>query len=217
MKADRSLVHTLLTIAMALTLVALAHVGPAAAERSVVRVEDGITVEQETEPGRALPILIGRTTMKASPPRILAWLTAVHTYVDWQHSCEEARVLTQPDGRRLTYNRIGSPWPISDRDVVLRTSRENLANGGIRVEFRSTDAAGFAATSGAVRMPRMVGSYVLTPNGNGETDVVYTVDSDPGGSLPDWLVRRAGKNLPFRTLQNLRARAEAGLPPPPGD
>lgn len=212
MKFDRSLVCTLVSIA----IVVIVLTGSAAAERSVVRVEDGITVEEEAEPGRALPILIGSTTMKASAPQILAWLTAVHTYVDWQHSCEEARVLPQPDGSRLTYNRIGSPWPVSDRDVVLRTSRENLADGGIRVEFRSTDEADFAATSGVVRMPRLVGSYELTPNGNGETHVVYTVDSDPGGSLPDWLVRQAAKNLPFQTLKNLRERAEVG-PPPPGD
>jgi hypothetical protein len=214
MKADRLAVYT----SVAIALVTLVLSGYAAAERSVVRVEEGITVEEESEPGRALPILIGSTTMKASPPEILAWLSAVHTYVDWQHSCEEARVLPQPDGSSLTYNRIGSPWPVSDRDVVLRTSRENLANGGIRVEFRNIEDADFAAQSGVVRMPRMFGSYVLTPNGNGETHIVYTVDSDPGGSLPGWLVRQAAKNLPFNTLKNLRERAEAGPPPPgPGD
>lgn len=193
-------------------VLALTLISPASAERRVVRVEDGITVEEEAEAGRALPILTGTTTMTASAPQIAAWIGAVHTYVDWQHNCEEARVLPQSDGSTLTYNRIGSPWPVSDRDVVLRSTRTNLTDGRIRIEFRSTEDANLEVPSGVVRMPRLSGSYELTPV-EGGTHVVYTVDSDPGGSLPAWLVRRASKDLPYYTLKNLQERAEAGLPP----
>jgi hypothetical protein len=185
---------------------------PAYAERRVVRVEDGITVEEEVEPGRALPILTGTTTMSASVERIAAWIGAVHTYTDWQHNCEEARVLPQPDGSRLTYNRIASPWPVSDRDVVLRSTRTNLADGSIHIEFRSTEDADLAVPRGVIRMPRLFGSYELTPV-EGGAHVVYTVDSDPGGSLPAWLVRRASKDLPYFTLKKLQERAESGPPP----
>jgi hypothetical protein len=202
-----------LVILGSIAALALTLVTPAIAERNVVRVEDGITVEEETEVGRALPILIGTTTMNTTPAQIAAWVTAVHTYVDWQHNCEEARVLPQPDGSRLTYNRIGSPWPVSDRDVVLRTTRTNLEDGGIRLEFRSTEDAKLEVPSGVVRMPQLLGSYVLTPVEGGGTHVVYTVDSDPGGSLPAWLVRQAGKELPYFTLIKLQERAEAGPPP----
>jgi hypothetical protein len=204
---DISTLISMMTLALVLASSAMAG-------RNLVRVEDGITVEEETEAGRALPILIGSTTMNTSADRIAEWVTAVHTYVDWQHNCEEARVLSQPDGSSLTYNRIGSPWPVSDRDVVLRTTREPLDNGGIRLEFRSTEDANFDVPSGVVRMPRLIGSYVLTPTESGGTHVVYTVDSDPGGSLPAWLVRQAGKDLPYFTLKNLQERAEAGPPPP---
>ena len=200
-------------VSMSVLALALALVTPASAERSVVRVEDGITVEEDTGAGRALPIMIGTTTMNTTPAQIAAWVTAVHTYVDWQHNCEEARVLSQPDGSALTYNRIGSPWPVSDRDVVLRTTKETLEDGGIRLEFRSTEDVNLEVPRGVVRMPRLIGSYVLTPVAAGGTHVVYTVDSDPGGSLPAWLVRQAGKDLPYFTLVNLQERAEAGLPP----
>jgi hypothetical protein len=193
-------------------LLALATV-PAFAERSVVLVEDGITVEADSEEGRALPIMIGTTTMKADAEQIASWVTAVHTYVDWQHNCDEARVLIQPDGSLLTYNRVASPWPVSDRDVVLRSSREELEGGGIRLEFRSTEEANLDTPRGVVRMPRLFGSYVLTPTNEGGTHVVYTVDSDPGGSLPGWLIKQAGKDLPYRTLKKLKARAETGPAP----
>jgi len=186
-------VLTTLKILCLTTVLVVILITPAYAERQVVRVEDGITVEEEVEPGR---------------------VAAVHTYTDWQHNCEEARVIPQPDGSRLTYNRIGSPWPVSDRDVVLRSTRTNRPDGSIHIEFRSTEDANLAVPRGVVRMPRLLGSYELTPV-EGGAHVVYTVDSDPGGSLPTWLVRKASKDLPYFTLKNLQKRAEAG--PPPGN
>ncbi len=203
----------LLTLASLALLVLAVPTTRASAERRVILVEDGITVEEEAEAGRALPIMIGTTTMKTSADQIAQWIVAVHTYVDWQHNCEEARVIAQPDGTTLTYNRIGSPWPVSDRDVVLRSSRKALADGGIRLEFASIDDANVDVPSGVVRMVRLVGSYELTQLPEGGTRVVYTLDSDPGGSLPAWLVKQAGRDLPFRTLKSLQEHAEAGPPP----
>lgn len=203
---------TLSAFLISFGILSVTLITPAHAERRVVRVEDGITVEEEVDANRTLPILIGTTTMDASPEQIAAWVAAVHTYTDWQHNCEEARVISQPDGSRLTYNRIGSPWPVSDRDVVLRTTRAKQADGSIHIEFRSTEDGNLDVPRGVVRMPRLIGSYELTPVEDG-THVIYTVDSDPGGRLPDWLVRQAGKDLPYLTLKNLRERAEAGPPP----
>jgi hypothetical protein len=203
---------TTLRILLSATVLTVTLVTPAYAERRVVRVEDGITVEEEVDASRSLPILTGTVMMSASAAQIAAWVGAVHTYTDWQHNCEEARVLPQSDGSRLTYNRIGSPWPVSDRDVVLRSTRTNATDGSIHIEFRSTEDGNLAVPSGVVRMPRLFGSYELTPV-EGGTQVVYTVDSDPGGSLPAWLVRQASKDLPYMTLKSLQKRAEAGPPP----
>jgi hypothetical protein len=203
---------TTLRILLSATVLTVTLVTPAYAERRVVRVEDGITVEEEVDASRSLPILTGTVMMSASADQIAAWVGAVHTYTDWQHHCEEARVLPQSDGSRLTYNRIGSPWPVSDRDVVLRSTRTNATDGSIHIEFRNTEDGNLAVPSGVVRMPRLFGSYELTPV-EGGTQVVYTVDSDPGGSLPAWLVRQASKDLPYMTLRNLQKRAEAGPPP----
>jgi hypothetical protein len=182
------------------------------AERSVVQEKDGITVEEEETPGRALPIFTGTTTMAAPPEQVVAWIRAVHTHTEWMHSCEEARRLRLDGDAVIAYNRIGSPWPVSDRDVVLRSTGTELEGGGIRIEFRSTTEENVPVARGVVRMPRLVGSYDLRPV-EGGTRVVYTVDSDPGGRLPAWLARQAGRDLPYFTLKNLRERSEAGPPP----
>jgi len=194
------------------TVLVLSLAAPVFAERSVVLEENGITVEEEETPGRALPIFTGTTIMAAPPKQVAAWILATHTHTDWMHSCEEARRLRREGDVAIVYNRIDSPWPVSDRDVVLRSTGAELESGRIRFEFRSTTEENVPVVRGVVRMPRLVGSYDLRPV-EGGTRVVYTVDSDPGGRLPAWLVRRASKNLPYHTLENLRERAEAGPPP----
>ncbi len=196
------------------TVLVLSLAAPAFAERSVVREENGITVEEEGAPGRALPIFTGTTTMAAAPEQVAAWILATHTHTDWMHNCEEAHRLRSEGDVAIIYNRIGSPWPVSDRDVVLRSTGSELDGGRIRFEFHNTTDEDVPVARGVVRMPRLVGSYDLSPV-EGGTRVVYTVDSDPGGSLPDWLVAQASKDLPYFTLKNLRDRAEAG--PPPGE
>ena len=185
---------------------------PSFAARSVVREENGITVEEDEAPGRNLPILTATTTMAAPIQQVAAWIRATHTYVSWMHNCEEARQVRREGSVVVGYNRIGSPWPVSDRDVVLRSTRTDLENGDIRIEFRNTTEETVPAVPGVVRMPRLVGSYDLS-RVEGGTRVVYTVDSDPGGSLPGWLVRQTSQDLPYFTLKNLRERAELGPPP----
>ncbi len=128
------------------------------------------------------------------------------------HNCEEARKLRQEGNVGIRYHRIGSPWPVSDRDVVLRSTRNELEAGGIFIEFRSTSDENVPVARGVVRMPRLVGSYDLHPI-DGGTRIIYTVDSDPGGRLPAWLLKQASRDLPYFTLRNLRERAESGPPP----
>ena len=50
----------------------------------------------------------------------------------------------------------------------------------------------------------MKGFYELTRLSDGRTKVDYRVGSDPGGTLPDWLAKRATRELPVHTIVNLR-------------
>ena len=183
------------------------------ADFTVVREEAGITVKELVDPDRTLPILRANTSMAASPLEVAAWIGAVHTYTQWQHNCTEAHIIPQADDSLLVYNRVASPWPVADRDVVLQTIVTRNADGSILIEFFNQNDPTTKVPRGVVRMPRLAGRYELSAV-DGATQVIYTIDSDPGGKLPAWLVRRASKDLPFYTLKNLRALVESGPPPP---
>jgi uncharacterized protein YndB with AHSA1/START domain len=194
-----------------LTAAALAGLlaAPAAAEWATIRDEDGVTVQEASAPGRMLPALLGTTTIAAPPRDVLSWLRDVSTYAQWMHNCEEARLLRDDGSVRFVYNRLHTPWPVSNRDVVLRAHTTTSPDGSARVEFRSTDEVRVPEVPSVVRMPRLLGHWELRPLASGGTRVEYLVDSDPGGSLPAWLVRRTARDLPWFTLVNLRRRVEA--------
>ena len=184
------------------------------AEPRVVLDRDGITVEEDGAEDRRLPVLTGRTTIDAPPARVVAWIEAAHTWVDWMHDCVEAYEVRREGELVVGYNRIGMPWPVADRDVVLHARVATRPDGGFRAEFEHASDPAVPPRPGVLRIPRLSGFYELAPVGTG-TRIVYTVDTDPGGGLPAWLVRRVSREVPYRTLENLRARAEAGPPPPP--
>lgn len=203
------------TLLGAASLVALLST-PAFAEWTTIREEDGVTVREDDAPGRVLPVLLGVTTTEATPQEVLSWIQDVSTHTGWMHNCKEARTLRNDGGSVVySYNRMNSPWPVSDRDVVLRVETTRSPDGAVRVEFRSTEEVELAEVSSVVRMPRLEGHYVLTPLESGGTRIEYRLDSDPGGSLPGWLVKQASRNLPYFTLKNLRERVESeGARPP---
>ena len=62
--------------------------------------------------------------------------------------------------------------------------------------------------SNAVRMPRLNGHYIFSEAGKGKTQIEYQIDADPGGLIPGWLATMASRDIPLRTLVNLRTRVK---------
>ncbi len=172
-----------------------------------VRNEAGILVQKQADSSRVLPILLATTEIKGTPDEVLAWIRDTTTHTRWMANCEEARLLKQTDEASFAYNRVGAPWPVSDRDSVVRSTLIS-EGGGHRVDFQNTEEMNVPVNSDFVRMARIIGHWDLRPNDNGGTSVEYMIDSDPGGSLPGWLVAQVASDVPFTTLSNLKRMVE---------
>ncbi len=168
--------------------------------------DKGVLVTTKTEPGRSLPMFRGVGTVDAGVFEILAVLDDISHFTDWMADCTGARVVKQiNEFERIEYNRIAAPWPVSDRDTTVRSWVEaSLSKGEIWARFQSMDVAGTGPVAGVVRMPRLAGYYHLEAIDAGHTKVTYQVDADPGGMLPNWLVKLTSRKLPIETLVGLR-------------
>ncbi len=171
--------------------------------------EDGIRVSRKAVPGRDLPKFRGITTYNHSVFSILTVLDHVPSHTEWVHRCVDSRVIKNiTDFSRIIYNRTDAPWPVADRDMVVKTqAKVNLDNRTVELSFRAVPGH-VGKKDGVVRIKRLLGSYLLEILGEEKTRVTYQIDTDPGGWLPNWLINMASKQLPLHTLGNLRSRLE---------
>jgi START domain len=200
--------RTLLALTAVTLLAASLPGGTAAADPGWVQDADekGVVVTTRTDPGRSLPIFRGVGTVDAGVFEILAVLDDIAHFTDWMADCKEARIVKQiNEFERIEYNRIAAPWPVSDRDTTIRSWVEaSFAKHDVWARFQSVSAPEAPPVSGVVRMPRLAGYYHLEAIDADHTKVTYQVDADPGGLLPDWLVKLTSRKLPIETIVGLR-------------
>ncbi len=172
--------------------------------------DEGIKVWSLEIPGRDLPGFRGITVVKASVEEIWNFLLDTSQHTDWMYNCDESRVVKiYSEAHHVLYNRINAPWPVRDRDVLLDVVwRFTPQRNAVTFRFRTTDDFQMHAPSRVIRIPRLEGFYRLWQDVPGKTNVLYQVEVDIGGNVPDRQARRYARNLPFETLDRLREKLE---------
>lgn len=177
------------------------------AEWHVVASEDGVQVSQDDDGGRAIPRFRGVGEVPADPDRIVSIIRDVAHQCEWMPDCSEARIVREEKEGVVFYRRTDAPWPVSDRDVLLRSTIRVVDPGKeIQIRFSAIDDPSVPPREGFVRMPRLSGSYTIRALGPGRSKIEIEVDADPGGSFPGWLAARTARDNPIRTIVNLRER-----------
>jgi len=169
---------------------------------------DGITIWKREVPGVEVPSFRGEVVIDADIDAVGNAIQDWQHHAQWMHRCAESKQLERlGESESLLYNRTDSPWPVSDRDVVLRTKRQVSPDGSdILLSFQNVETDLKPAVHGVVRMPKLSGFYKLTRLRPAKTQVVYQVEANLGGSLPPWMVKRVVEDMPYETLARLRDR-----------
>lgn len=172
------------------------------------KTEDGITVLTRKTAGSPLKEFQGRMVIRASLSAIVAVFSDAPSYPTWQFECQSASVLTRTDFyNRTTYVVNRAPWPVSNRDLVVRSVlTQDKQTKTVTVWLQGLPNA-IPPRSGLVRVAALQGFWQLQPVGNGNVSVVYQMLVDPGGSLPAGLANASAVMIPFKTLQKLRQKA----------
>ena len=114
------------------------------------------------------------------------------------------RVLHQTSDEAWVYSVYRMPFPFRDRAMCERfVFASNAETGAWTITWQEDWEIEHPETEGVVRMPVARGSWEFTPRGDNQSRAVYIVHTEPGGSLPAWLVNGSiGKELP-RELQQI--------------
>lgn len=191
--------------AIALCAVLLPAFAYAADDWRLDRDEDGIQVYTRAVEDSSLREFQAEMTIEADVETALRLLDDTPNLKNWLADCKKSERVEQIDEyTAINYVRYDQPWPVSDRDMYVRSQAHvNLEEGSAVVKLRGLPDYK-PPKKGAVRIPYMKGSWRFTPTEDGKTHVVYQAHAQPGGSVPAFLANRASTDAPMETLKNMR-------------
>lgn len=169
---------------------------------------DGIRVYAQDRPGHTLPLSRSVGEVRADFFTIAAVLADGTRHSEWMPHCMNAELLAQRgDFEQIFYQQVAAPWPVTNRDLVFRAVTEyKPRRGEMLTRFGTIAYPAYPPRDGFVRIPKLQGFYHLRALGAARTLVTLEVDADPGGLLPDWLVKMVTRKFPLDSLASLRAQ-----------
>jgi hypothetical protein len=105
----------------------------------------------------------------------------------------------------IYYGETYAPWPVSNRDLVIHLTAFTDSITGICNITAISEPKLKPLVKGKIRIPRSVSKWKLIAINKQTTRVIYTLDIDPGGSLPSWLVNFASIEGPYLSFLKMRA------------
>lgn len=131
-----------------------------------------------------------------------AVLADIERFPEWVFQCDYAHLMPQ-FGHDVAYVHIDGIWPVSDRDVVTRsTISQQPQNLAIRVHTVAQHGL-FPAQPDTVRIPVLENDFIMEPLADGWTRITFETFVDPGGALPAWLANLVSIRAPRDTLEGM--------------
>ena len=130
---------------------------------------------------------------------------------NWMVNFSKSELLTSPNTTSFIYYvEVGAPWPIMDRDLVIKGNLEHMSDSLIilstnKVEGYKDERDKF------VRIPMMRGEWRFEKINDRRTKVSNTAHGDPGGLIPSWVINIKLVDDPIKSIENFIAIAKASV------
>lgn len=138
---------------------------------------------------------------------LVALMNDYASYPKWLHFIDSAEEFDRqgPLDRSLRFT-TQLPWPLADREAVLRAKVHQTLNDeeeSVMIELINRPDA-LPPNNDYIRFPEMWGKLGFTRIGNDEVEMVYEIILDPGGYIPAWIANILLRDAPYFTLERLR-------------
>lgn len=142
-----------------------------------------------------------------SVDELLQFLFNVEDYPKWQYNMISAKQLERISDTEMNYqSAVDAPWPVDDRELVMnfKVNRDDAPDQTSIVMHNIL--SDIPVKSDFIRVPFFFATYQITEINKTSLNVIYTLNIDPGGSVPPWLVNIAMAEGPYVSFKNLKKR-----------
>lgn len=149
----------------------------------------GAPVPGQAEDVRAPDLVVEvAAEIDAPPEEVRATLLELDRYGEWFPNTVEWEVLERGPDSAVAYGRLSLPWPVDDRDYVVRYAWSDADPPPFRLHAEVAPEVGPGPREDVVRVEDMTTTWEVAPLGS-TTRVRYVYTGSPGGMLPDWVFK----------------------------
>jgi len=188
-----------------------------AAEWKLEKAQEGISIYTQEVKGSGYLRFKGEVVVESDVDTLVALMYDTPNAVDWIYNCDQSMTLAQVSFESNYILQVYDfPFPVSDRQVLLHSQLSYTPTGAILKTEHANDFCRGKTTSKCleildfefIKMPISKGSYSFIRLTEHQTRVIWTQHTDPGGSIPKWLVNMMVVDTPYETLLALKDQVE---------
>ncbi|WP_166251677.1 START domain-containing protein [Marinobacter salicampi] len=198
----------LMILGLALSPLALAELPAEDADWQLQKREGDIRIYTIDHPDSKFEAFKAEALLDAPLANVMAVMINPGSCTEWVHGCVESEAFGDGDFQeRYAYSVNDMPWPVTDRDYVIRIQTEGDEGSGEVVMHLNAVPNMRDEEEGRIRVDQSDTFYRFTPQG-GQTRMVWLQHTNPNGSIPSWLVNSLVVDIPLKSILRLEAVAQ---------
>ena len=171
--------------------------------------KDGIRVYMQNLENSPFKAIKAVCTVDASLSRLTAVLMDIPGSVDWVYGTKSCVLLKQVSpSEEFYYSEVNLPWPASNRDFIMRVTASQDEKTKVVTVLGENMPTYLPEKKNIVRVHQSYSKWLITPVSPGHVKVEYTLQVDPAGSLPSWMVNMFASHGPYESFKKLRAQVK---------
>ena len=176
-----------------------------------IKDKDGINVYTRKIKGQAIKDLKIKTTINSTLTELVAALEDFSIDQSWvKNTIFSKKLDVLSDTHFYFHTATDLPFPAKNRDAaILYQRQQNPDTKVVRIDYEGVSDK-VAIDDDYVRVPSLTAYYILTPVSPGEVDVEYFLRTEPGGTIPKWIINMAISIGPTDTMKALRKVLASG-------
>lgn len=187
-------------------LIAFAAQAEISTDWNQVKVEDGVEVYEGNVVGSNVVAFKGVALIDAPLSHVLSVLYDLEQIKRWMSNLKDYRTVEWINKfKKIDYNRLESPWPLSDRDFVYNVTIHVDPRKSVDIIFENTTHPMFPKVTDVVRGDVRFGRYLVEQDpASGKVRLTVEMFADPKGQVPKWMVNMVQRSWPVRTISRIR-------------
>jgi ribosome-associated toxin RatA of RatAB toxin-antitoxin module len=169
--------------------------------------KEGIKIYTSMLPDSKVKAIKVEANFDATPSQLVALVMDVNTAPDWVYHVKSAKLVKQVSPTELYYySEVNLPWPVANRDFVAHlTVTQDPGTKVVTIDGPAVTGV-VPVKKGIVRIDNSIGKWIITPMGQNQVHVEYSIHVDPGGALPAWLVNIFATDAPMKIFKSLKVQ-----------